>query len=115
MSEIVWVMGGGCLVLVVVCLIVKEQTENRIRQLRAQALGLRNEEKRLADRRKQLEQMESQLREVMLRTERAEGTLDQEFGTAVAKLEELYQRVRGHSSTVSATDGDDDGDLPGGD
>jgi len=97
-TDVILFMGGGCLVLVVVCLIVREQTETRIRQLRAQALGLRNEEKRLADRRSQLEEMESQLREVMLRTERQQGVIDQEFSTIAAKLEELHQRVRGESA-----------------
>jgi len=102
-TDILIGIGAACALLLVVCLIVREQTENRIRQLRARAMGLRNDQKRLADRRSQLEQMESQLREVMLRTERQEATIDQEYATAAAKLEELYQRVRGESvSTAKA-------------
>lgn len=111
MTDVFIFMGGSCLVLVVVCLIVREQTGARIRQLRLQGMGLRNEERRFADRRSQLEHMHAELREVLLRTERQETVLDQEFSAADAKLEELHQRVRGESpSGAVKADQEADGD-----
>lgn len=97
MTDVYIFLGGACLLMVIVCLIVREQTEGRIRQLRAHVLGLRTEEKRLAERHSQLEEMEAQIREAMLRTERQEAIYEQEFAAAAAKLDQLYVRVRGES------------------
>ena len=67
MTDILLMGGGAGVVLLVICLIVREQTESRIRGLSTELISLRSNERRLADKRDEIEKMESQMHEAMMR------------------------------------------------
>ena len=53
--------------LVIVALVVRDLTQLRLSRLRTQAVALRNEEQRIADQRRKVDQLISQASEAMLR------------------------------------------------
>ena len=83
------------IVLVVVCLVVRAQTENQLARLRTELFSLRSEEKRLAQEHGELEQMISQIGEALGRGERRRENLREDDQDLTALLRELYQEVKG--------------------
>ncbi len=57
-------------VLIIVCLIVRDQTQFRLSRLRSEVLALRSEEKRLSERRDEIELMVAQIGDAIMRADR---------------------------------------------
>ena len=57
-------------VLIIVCLIVRDQTQFRLSRLRSEVLALRSEEKRLSERRDEIELMVAQIGDAVMRADR---------------------------------------------
>jgi|TARA_B100001964_G_scaffold174630_1_gene192318 hypothetical protein len=60
----------GGVALIIVNLVVRDQTQFRISRLRAELLGLISEEKRLAERRDEVELMVAQIADALMRADR---------------------------------------------
>jgi len=99
--EILLVLG---VLLTIVDLIVRDQTQFRLVRLRGELLGLRSEEKRLSERRKEVELMVAQIGDALMRTERRRHSIEK-GGTAVGEaLDKLDHMARGDGG-----DGEDNG------
>ena len=57
-------------VLIIICLIVREQTQFRLSRLRTEVLALRSEQKRLSERRDEIELMVAQIGDAIMRADR---------------------------------------------
>ena len=88
-------MGGVSVLLLVICLIVREQTNSKIRTTRTELMSLRSREKRLANRCDEIEKMESQMREALMRTSRCQHELGEAWKGFKKKLEGLHMTLRG--------------------
>ena len=96
MTTDVLIMGGaGGAILIVICLIAREQTESRIRGLRTELMSLRSKEKRLATKRDEIEGMRSQMREAILRTGRYQHELQEASKRFREELNGLHLALRG--------------------
>ena len=95
MTEILLMGGGVGVVLLIICLIVREQTNSRIRSMRTELMSLRSREKRLADRCDEIERMESQMREALMRTSRCQHELGEASKRFTKKLGQLHMTLRG--------------------
>ena len=95
MTDILLMGGGAGVVLLVICLIVREQTESRIRGLSTELISLRSNERRLADKRDEIENMESQMREAMMRTNRYQYELEEASKRFRKQLGGLHLALRG--------------------
>ena len=95
MTDILIMGGGVAVALLVICLIVREQTDSRIRGLRTELMSLRSKEKRLADRRDEIENMESQMREAIMRTSRCQYELEEASKRFRRELGGLHLALRG--------------------
>ena len=85
----------AAIVLVVICLVVRSQTEYQLAHLRTELFSLRSEEKRLAQEHGELEQMISQIVEALGRSERRRQNLREDDQDLTALLRDLYQEVKG--------------------
>ena len=79
--------------LIIVNLIVRDQTQFRIGRLRAELLGLRSEEKRLAERREEMELMVAQIGDALMRADRRRLALEKGC-TAMDEMLAATQRLR---------------------
>ena len=95
MTDILIMGGGAGVVLLVICLIVRERTETSIRALRTEFMSLRSREKRLANRCDEIEKMESQMREALMRTGRCQQELGEAWKRFTKKLGQLHMTLRG--------------------
>ena len=77
------------IVLTIVCLVVRDQTEFRLSRLRAELMALRSEEQRLNEERTDLERMISQAGEALIRAERRQLTIEKESHELIDLLEEM--------------------------
>ena len=64
-------------VLIIVCLIVRDQTQFRLSRLRTEVLALRTEEKRLSERRDEIELMVAQIGDAIMRADRRCNEIDE--------------------------------------
>lgn len=92
MLQIALVFG---VVLLIVCLIVRDQTEYRLSQLRSEFMFLRSEEKRLADRREEVELMVSQIGDGLMRAERRRVAIDKSTDAVDDLLDKLAEMIEG--------------------
>ncbi len=65
-------------VLVVVCLVVRDQTEFKLRKIRTALMGLRNEDQRLTETRKEVEQLVRQVGEGLSRASKCQRTAERD-------------------------------------
>ena len=93
MSDILLI--GAVVLLLVICLIVREQTNSKIRSMRTEFGSLRSRERRLADRCDEIEKMESQMREALMRTGRCQHELGEASKRFTKKLGQLHMTLRG--------------------
>jgi len=80
-------------VLLIICLIARDQTEYRLSRLRSEFMFLRSEEKRLAERRDEVELMVSQIDDGLLRAERRHVAIEQSADAMGDLLEKLQEGV----------------------
>lgn len=93
--EILLVLG---VLLTIVDLIVRDQTQFRLARLRSELLALRSEEKRLAERRQEVELMVAQIGDALMRTDRRTHAIEKgttAVGGALDKLDQLAQNKTG--------------------
>ena len=75
--------------LLIAALVVRDQTEFRISQLRSELLALRNEEKRLSERRDEIELMVAQIGDALMRADRRTNAFDKGLEQVSEILEAL--------------------------
>ncbi|MBT6143789.1 MAG: hypothetical protein HOH74_00090 [Gemmatimonadetes bacterium] len=96
----------GGVALIIVNLVVRDQTQFRISRLRAELLGLRSEEKRLAERRDEVELMVAQIADALMRADRRRQSLERGCGGMQSLIDEIQATLNGDSTTVPDGDGD---------
>ncbi len=79
--------------LLIAALVVRDQTEFRISQLRSELLALRNEEKRLSERRDEIELMVAQIGDALMRADRRTSAFDKGLEQVSEILEALGSSV----------------------
>jgi len=77
------------IVLVIVALVVRDQTEFKLSRLRADILALRSEEQRLGEERTDLERMIAQTGEALMRADNRQRAVDKQFKELVETLKKL--------------------------
>ena len=102
-------LGVGIL-LVVVCLVVRDRTEYRISRLRAELLALRTEEKRQADVRDEVELMIAQAGEALMRGDRRCGNMQKGCQALAEMVEELQPLMPDNGDPASV---EEEGTPPG--
>ena len=93
MTELVWVV-VAVVVLVIACLVVREQTEKWLRSLALEVRALRTRDKRLSESRADIDKIGNQLREVSLRVDRRQYQLDEVADRFEQGLQELHLALR---------------------
>lgn len=81
------------ILLLIAALVVRDQTEFRVTQLRSELLALRNEEKRLSERRDEIELMVAQIGDALMRADRRCNSIDKGFEQVSEILEALGASV----------------------
>ena len=88
----------GGVALIIINLVVRDQTEFRLSQLRTELLALNSEEKRLAERRDEVDLMVAQIGDALMRADRRRLSLEKGCGQMADKLE-LVRATAGDGST----------------
>ena len=87
----------ACILLLIAALVVRDQTEFRITQLRSELLALRNEERRLSERRDEIELMVAQIGDALMRADRRSNSIDK-------GLEQVSEILEALGASVSQTE-----------
>jgi len=90
----------------IVDLIVRDQTQFRLGQLRSELVALRSEEKRLAEQRQEVDLMVAQVGDALMRAERRRQAVEKGAAKVTEALEKLDQLARGEGD--DGEDGDTD-------
>jgi len=77
-------------ILLIICLVVRDQTEYRISRLRSEFMFLRSEEKRLAERRDEVELMVSQIGDGLIRADRRRDAIER----SADAMDDLLDRLQ---------------------
>ena len=77
------------IVLVIVALVIRDQTEFKLGRLRAQLMGLRSEEQRLNEERKELERMVAQAGDSLMRADQRQRSAQKTRKELVELMEDL--------------------------
>ena len=80
-------------ILLIICLVVRDQTEYRISRLRSEFMFLRSEEKRLAERRDEVELMVSQIGDGLLRADRRRDAIETSADAMDGLLKKLQEMI----------------------
>jgi replication fork clamp-binding protein CrfC len=83
----------GGVALVIVNLIVRDQTQFRVSRLRSELMGLISEEKRLAERREEVELMVAQIGDALARADRRRTSLERGCETVGNSVDRLRQEL----------------------
>lgn len=86
--------GGGCVALLIACLILRETTEQRLRRLRTELMSLRSSVRVLEDRLKSYQGVRSQVREVLQRIDSRKLSANDSIENIYDKLRELHELLR---------------------
>ena len=89
---------GGGVVLIIVNLIVRDQTQFRLSRLRSELMALRSEEKRMSDHREEVELMVAQIGDALMRADRRRVALEKGANQLTENLEALYEEVTGENT-----------------
>ena len=79
----------GGVALIIVNLIVRDQTQFRLSRLRSELMGLRSEEKRLSERRDEVELMVAQIGDALMRADRRRTALQRGGDAVQSSLDSL--------------------------
>lgn len=77
------------IVLVIVALVIRDQTEVKLSQMRAQFMALRSEEKRLGEERTELERLIAQTGDALLRADSRQRDAEDAHQELVALLDKM--------------------------
>lgn len=92
--ELLLIFAGVAVVELILCLVVRESTEQRLRRLRAELMQLRSQVRALEDKVKSHEAVRSQVREVLTRVESRTTSADETIEGIYRKLRQLYRFLR---------------------
>jgi hypothetical protein len=85
----------GGVALIIINLVVRDQTQFRLTRLRTELLGLRSEERRVADRRDEVELMVAQIADALMRADRRRQSLEKGCGAMQAHIEAIQAMLAG--------------------
>ena len=83
----------AAVLLLIAALVIRDQTEFRISQLRSELMALRNEEKRLSERRDEIELMVAQIGDALMRADRRTNSIEKGLEQASEILEALGSSI----------------------
>lgn len=93
----------GGVALIIANLIVRDQTQFRISRLRSELMGLNSEEKRLSERRDEVELMVAQIGDALMRADRRRKSLEQGCDATQASLEALKDELGSEDDDAEST------------
>ena len=94
MLELLPIACGSAVFLLIVCLITRESTEGKLRDMRVELISLRSKERSLKDQVKAVEKTEAQIREGLMRMERTQASTGHIIDDLFRKLTPLYEFIR---------------------
>ena len=97
--------------LIITCLVVRDRTAYKISRLRAELMGLRNEERRAAELLTEVEVLISRISESILRADRRDMGLQKGCEQLGPILEELRDGVEDDEETQTQPPADDTAEL----
>ena len=86
--------------IIIVNLVVRDRTQFRVSRLKSELLGLRSEEKRLAERRDEVELMVAQIADALMRADRRQQSLEKGCGVLQAQLDEIQALISDDNSAA---------------
>ena len=92
--EILLIFGGSCVGFLVLCLITREMTEQRLRNLRVELMTLRSQLRVLEERVDSYQTVRSQVREILQRIESRKLSAHDSIENIYDRLRQLYQILR---------------------
>lgn len=92
--ELLFLFGGGCVVLLITSLVIRESTEQSLRRLRTDFMSLRSQVRILEDRMKSYQAVRSQVREVLQRIDSRKLSANDTIENIYDKLRELHLLLR---------------------
>lgn len=92
--ELLLVFAGACVALLVLSLILRETTEQRLRRLRTELMQLRSQIRVLEHRMKSFQGVRSQVREVLQRIDSRKLSANDSIKNIYDKLRELHLLLR---------------------
>ena len=112
MNEQLLILGGVGVVLLIVCLVVRETTETRLARMRTALMALRNQERGLEQQINDMQTTKSQIGEAMSRAQGRQTSIAHLLESVLNDLGQLHEFLRGESLPgVPGAEGDDeDGD-----
>jgi hypothetical protein len=96
-DELLYLLGGIGVVMLIICLVVREGTEGRLARKRTELMSLRNAERGLESKINGLQTVKAQLRESVGRAEGRSISEKQLLESIYEKLERLYEHLRNES------------------
>ena len=92
--ELLLIFGGASVGLLVICLIAREMTEQRLRNLRIELMTLRSQLRTLEDRVNSHQAVRSQVRESLQRIDSRKMSANDSIENIYDKLRQLYTLLR---------------------
>jgi len=96
-DELLYLLGGIGVVMLIICLVVREGTEGRLARKRTELMSLRNAERGLESKINGLQTVKAQLRESVGRAEGRSISAKQLLESIYEKLDRLYEHLRDES------------------
>jgi hypothetical protein len=90
----------GGVVPIIVNLVVRDQMQFRVSRLKSDLLGLRSEEKRLPERRDEVELMVAQIADALMRADRRKQSLEKGCGVLQAQLDDIQALISDDNSAA---------------
>ena len=102
--ELLLIFGGACVAALVLCLIAREMTEQRLRNLRVELMTLRSQLRTLEDRVASYQAVRSQVRETLQRIDSRKLSTTDSIENIYDKLRQLYRLLREEEMPEPASD-----------
>ena len=110
MSPELLICAGAGVVLLILCLVVRESTEVRLARMRTALMSLRNQERGLAKQIEDMQKTKSQINEAMSRAEGRQSSIDNLLEPVYADLGKLYEHLRDEKLPGAPGSESDEGD-----
>lgn len=92
--ELLLIFAGACVTLLILSLVLREMTEQKLRRLRTELMQLRSQVRMLEDRLKSFQGVRSQVREVLQRIDSRKLSANDSIKNIYDKLRELHLLLR---------------------
>ena len=102
--ELLLVVGGACVGLLILCLITREMTEQRLRNLRVELMTLRSQLRTLEDRVSASQTVRKQVREGLQRIDSRKMSTNDAIENIYDKLRQLHRMLRDEDLPELASD-----------